>query len=269
MHLVSLLFHDVYEQAASESGFCSPAADRYKLTVSEFEAQLAGAARTRGDRPWLAANLWAAGGQAGRLNSRESGFLITVDDGGVSFWTSVAERLEAIGWRGHCFVTTGEMGCRGFLDAAQLRSLDARGHVIGTHTVSHPARLSACPVAEVQREWAQSRQVLEDILGRAVEVGSVPGGYYSRAVALAARDAGLRLLFTSDPATGVRDVDGILVAGRFTLRSGHPADMAARLVARAPWTRYAEWARWHAKGVAKPVLGPSYSRVADWILNHG
>jgi peptidoglycan/xylan/chitin deacetylase (PgdA/CDA1 family) len=268
MHLVSLLFHDVYERATSESGFCSPAADRYKLSVPEFEAQVIGAALVRPDAPRLATDLLSAAGQSGQ-SSGGCGFVFTADDGGVSYHTCVAERLEAFGWRGHCFVTTDAVGNRGFLDAAQLRSLDVRGHVIGTHTASHPPRLSACTFTDVRQEWTRSRQALEDILGHAVVTGSVPGGYHSRHVALAARDAGLRLLFTSNPTTCVRDVEGLLVAGRFTLRRGHPPDMAAGLVAPAPWKRYAEWARWNAKGVAKPVLGSSYGRVADWILNHG
>src|SRR5512143_1102489 len=40
MRGVSLLFHDVYATDPSESGFRSTAADRYKLTVPDFEAQL-------------------------------------------------------------------------------------------------------------------------------------------------------------------------------------------------------------------------------------
>src|SRR5438876_863848 len=62
MHLVSLLFHDVYRSDPSESGFCSPGADRYKLTVERFAAQLDGVAAACDAFP----------------------FLITVDDGGVS-----------------------------------------------------------------------------------------------------------------------------------------------------------------------------------------
>ena len=47
MRVVSLLFHDVYESDPGESGFCSPAADRYKLSVRDFVAQLDGLAKLR------------------------------------------------------------------------------------------------------------------------------------------------------------------------------------------------------------------------------
>ena len=49
MPLVSLLFHDVYRGEPRESGFDSAAADRYKLSVPEFETQLR---RTTISGPW-------------------------------------------------------------------------------------------------------------------------------------------------------------------------------------------------------------------------
>src|SRR5204863_2528974 len=100
MRAVSLLFHDVYVRDTCESGFWSSAADRYKLSLADFEAQLAGLAGVRADAPVLASDPWLDGERKARP------FLITVDDGGVSYYTIVADRLEALGWRGHCFIST-------------------------------------------------------------------------------------------------------------------------------------------------------------------
>src|ERR1044071_9613482 len=130
MRTVSLLFHDVYAKDPRESGFASEAADRYKLSVTAFDAHLAAIASVP-DVP----------------------FLITLDDGGVSYHTVLADRLEARGGRGHCFVSTNQIGTRGFLDAAQIRELDARGHVIGSHSASHPSRFSACRPEQMREEW--------------------------------------------------------------------------------------------------------------------
>jgi len=94
----------------------------------------------------------------------------------------------------------------------------------------------------------------------------VPGGYFSPAVARAARDAGLRVLFTSEPVTRVSDDSGLLTVGRFTIRRGDPHDRARRLVSAPAWARSVEWASWNAKGLVKPLLGPSYVRIADWLL---
>jgi peptidoglycan/xylan/chitin deacetylase (PgdA/CDA1 family) len=276
MRTVSLLFHDVYATDPRESGFGSPAADRYKLPLGQFEALLAELAQVRADAPVLVQDI--SGGLkasayhddivTGDLKVSGYPYLVTVDDGGVSYYTVVADRLEARGWRGHCFVSTDAIGTRGFLSASQLRELDRRGHVIGSHSASHPARFSACEAAHMRQEWTRSRMVLEDLLGHEVHTASVPGGYYSRRVARSARDAGLRVVFTSEPITASHDEDGILVIGRFTLRRGHPTNRAGHLAGREPWVRYQEWASWRAKGVVKPLLGPLYSPAADWVLTH-
>jgi peptidoglycan/xylan/chitin deacetylase (PgdA/CDA1 family) len=240
MQHVSLLFHDVFVSDARESGFNSPAADRYKLSIREFDAQL---------------------GHSNDLGAAR----LTFDDGGVSFYTIVADKLEARGLRAYCFVTTDFIGRAGFLDAAQIRELDARGHVIGTHSASHPTRFSALSRADMRREWMHSRQCLEDALGHAVTTGSVPGGYFSRDVGRAAAESGLVLLFNSEPVRSSRTIDGCTIAGRFTIRRGAPSHLARRLVQSAPWARSKEWAAWNAKGIVKPLLGSSYPRVADWI----
>jgi peptidoglycan/xylan/chitin deacetylase (PgdA/CDA1 family) len=192
-------------------------------------------------------------------------FAITVDDGGVSYYTLMADRLDALGWRGHCFVSTDFIGQRGFLTASQIRELDARGHLIGSHTASHPFRFSSRPVEEMRQEWLRSRQVLEDLLGHAVVTASVPGGYFSQDVARTAAASGLRTLFTSEPVTAVEEADGCVLVGRFTLRHGSAADASAKFVRSAPWTRYGAWTSWNAKGLVKPLLGNSYVRVADWV----
>ena len=258
MHAISLLFHDVYAADPRESGFASNTADRYKLSVPAFEAQLRGLAGVHRDAP---------------REATDRPCVITVDDGGVSCHTLIADRLEALGWRGHCFVTTDVIGRRGFLDAAQIRDLDARGHVIGSHSASHPSRFSACGADRMLQEWSRSRQVLEDLLGHEVVVASLPGGYYSRMVARAARDAGLRVLFTSEPTTVIRDEQGCDVIGRFTIRRGHGPDTARRLVMSPPWARRRAWASWNAKGLIKPLLGPAYTGVADLMrgghVTHG
>jgi hypothetical protein len=96
----------------------------------------------------------------------------------------------------------------------------------------------------------------------------VPGGYYSKAVARSAGEAGLRLLFNSEPVTKREDEGGCTVAGRFTIRRGDPADMSRRLLLPAPWARWGAWTRWNAKALVKPILGPAYIRVADLVAGH-
>jgi hypothetical protein len=114
-------------------------------------------------------------------------------------------------------------------------------------------------------EWTKSRRVLEDLLGHDVRVASLPGGYFSPTVARTAAEAGLQVLFTSEPVTRANREGDCTIVGRFAIRAGADAAFSRKLVESARWARSEEWARWQVKGLLKPVLGPFYSRLADRI----
>jgi hypothetical protein len=242
---VYLLFHDVYADDPRESGFCSPAADRYKLTVRQFERELSALAEAR---------------------PRSLPFTLTFDDGGQSFYSIVADRIEALGMRAHCFVTTDYIDHAGFLTRAQIRELHQRGHGIGSHSASHPSRMHACPPGVILDEWRTSIARLEDITGARIDTASVPGGFYNRTVGEAAATAGVTTLFTSEPVLSTTRLGTCRIEGRFTIRQHSAPGLSARLVGERPWSRWAMWADWNAKAVIKPILGPLYIRVADWLM---
>src|SRR6185503_14157295 len=100
MRAISLLFHVVFVDDPGESGFVSAAANRYKLTVADFDAQLDGVAAARTEPPILASALEHGDDQsvpAGpprwhrtrrnppHTSARITPFAITVDDGGESY----------------------------------------------------------------------------------------------------------------------------------------------------------------------------------------
>lgn len=259
--VLTLLYHDVYGDDPAESGFEGTGARRYKLSRAEFELQVASLAEVAVTPPLT--DMGAAGGADGKP------FAITVDDGGVSYHSVIAGCLESRGWRGHCFMTTDWIGRSGFLDASKLRELHARGHVIGSHSVTHPARFAACGWDQMLREWTDSRRALQDILGADVTSASVPGGYFSRRVAQAARVAGFTTLFTSEPETRVRDVGGCRVFGRHTLRRGGPTRLPARLLRGERLPQYREWLSWNGKKALKAVLGTGYMQLTALMTHNG
>ena len=252
--LLSLLYHDVYRSDAAESGFLGAAAGRYKLPLAEFDLQLERLAAVMEEPPVLVT--------ANRFAEGKPRVAFTVDDGGISYYTDLAERLEDRGWRGHCLVTTGWIGRGGFVNTRHLRELHARGHVIGSHSVTHPGRFSACTPVQMLNEWRESRAALEDILGAPVTVASVPGGYFSHQVAETADEAGIRHLFTSEPETRVHQVGACQVYGRYTIRRGDAPDHAARLVSGVPTAVYGAWLKWNAKKLPKAILGAEYAALA-------
>jgi peptidoglycan/xylan/chitin deacetylase (PgdA/CDA1 family) len=189
---------------------------------------------------------------------------MTFDDGGASYYTVVADRLEAFGWRGHCFIPTSKIGSAGFLDKRQIVELRARGHVIGSHSVSHPARISGLTPDQVYSEWHESVTVLEDLLGERISLGSVPAGYISSAVARLASEAGLAALFTSDPSVRSQYVQGCTLFGRFTVRGGMSTESTVRLARLQVVTRLQRWSEWTLKRMTKGVLGDGYQKLAHW-----
>lgn len=258
MQLIALEYHDIVEAGRwDDSGFPGASAATYKLAVADFASHV-DAVRASGAA--VASDLTTVPDAAGRIVAW------TFDDGGIGYIQHAADRLEAAGWRGHVFMTTSQIDARGFLGAADLRDLHRRGHVIGTHSRSHLARLSRQPDSVISDEWRHSITDLEDVLGEAVRVGSVPGGFHSRRVAELAGAAGLSTLFTSEPETAVSRVSGCAVVGRFTLRRGHTASYARRLVGASAVARTGQWMQWNAKKVAKAAAGDIYARVRERLL---
>lgn len=256
--LINLLFHDVYQHTTNESGFSGAGADRYKLPIAGFRAQLSSVRAVRGDKPVLINSLPEYG--SGLLP-----FAISVDDGGISYHSIIAPLLAEHGWLGHCLITTGHIGQPGFLHKQHIRELHAAGHLIGSHSVNHPAVFSNLSWDQLIMEWEQSKQTLEDIIGERITVGSVPGGSYSRNVAMAARAAGLEILMTSEPQTSEQDVDGCHVSGRFTLRRNSPPDLAGKLVRLKRGRRNQQWLAWNSKKLLKRALGAGYTRACNWL----
>src|ERR1051325_11082595 len=125
MRLVCLLFHDVFMRRAEESGFVSQAANRYKLSLNEFDRQLDSLAEL-GAQPTVLHDLDGLIAADESLDAADSPphFVFSFDDGGLSYYTLVADRFDERGWTGHCFVPTNFIGRRGFLSKAEIRDLD-------------------------------------------------------------------------------------------------------------------------------------------------
>jgi peptidoglycan/xylan/chitin deacetylase (PgdA/CDA1 family) len=77
----------------------------------------------------------------------------------------------------------------------QLRELAARGVEIGSHTVTH-AHLPQLSDAKLRREMRESRERLEDELGRPCRYLAYPFGEDDARVHAAARDAGYSAAYT-------------------------------------------------------------------------
>src|SRR5262249_24992447 len=145
MRARSIMYHDVVENGDfASSGFPGEGAHVYKLRREDFERHLEA------------------------IGQRE--VMLTFDDGGASFLHPIADLLEARERRGYFFITTDRIGTAGFLSADEVRELHRRGHVVGSHSASHPTRMAALSRAELDREWRVSLARLGEMLGERVTV---------------------------------------------------------------------------------------------------
>jgi peptidoglycan/xylan/chitin deacetylase (PgdA/CDA1 family) len=257
---VTLVDHDVVLPGGlGQSGIAGGDADVYKLLRDEFDAQMNELARVVRHPPVTADALLA--------DSLDDQVVLSFDDGGVSAYDTTAGILEAHGWRGTFFVVTDWIGRPGFLEAQQIQSLRDRGHAIGSHSCSHPARFSRLSAAEMRDEWERSAAELARILGAPPLAASVPCGDYSREVGEAASSAGYKLLFNSEPLIRVRDIDGFLVAGRFSVQRGSAPVTAAALAARRWLPRSRQWAYWNFNKALKKTGGAAWLKLRKRILD--
>ncbi len=258
MQQMTLLYHDVIEGDRHEvSGFPDPAARRYKLDRADFVRHL-DAIEAATSRAPIAVHA---------IESEPTSpcpVTIGFDDGGVSALTIIAPEFEQRGWPAHFFITTDYIGTPGFLTEDQIRELHSRGHVIGSHSCSHPNPMAGCSSEQLADEWSRSIARLSEIVGEQVTVGSIPGGAYSKEVARQAAAAGITWLFTSEPTRRPWQVNGCTLLGRFGIEMEDSPEKAAAFASGQFSTRAKEWAVWNTKKTIKRLAGPLFYKIRAW-----
>jgi peptidoglycan/xylan/chitin deacetylase (PgdA/CDA1 family) len=147
-------------------------------------------------------------GEQGRSEQRRFVCTTSWDDGSVHD-LRLAELLATYGLPGTFYVPLSNS--RPTLSPAELRWLSQQFE-IGAHTVNH-VRLRGLANSQAQREVADSKKQLEDILGKPCSIFCFPGGSYSKIHFRMLREAGfvaartVELLSLERP----RTIDGIAV----------------------------------------------------------
>jgi peptidoglycan/xylan/chitin deacetylase (PgdA/CDA1 family) len=165
----------------------------------------------------------------------EAGGLValTFDDGYTDFLEHAVPLLDRHGMTGTLYVVAGQLGGANGWDtgpqlpimtADQVRAVDAAGHEVGSHTMTH-ARLAGADPDVLTEEVAGSRRVLQEVLQHEVAGFCYPYGAYDEAAADAVAAAGY------DNACVIGDYHP---GDRFTLPRCYvsPQDTALHLIAR-------------------------------------
>ena len=236
--MIYLMYHDVLNSVDGASGFKNESAFQYKLLKQDFENQI-------------------------RL-LRDYEVCFTFDDGGESFITVIAPILEKYSKRGIFFISTKYIGTPGFLSIEQIKELDSRGHVIGSHSHSHPQNISSLSKDLILEEWETSISILSSILGKKIHTASIPNGYESPIVISCAREIGITELFTSKPTTNIKLDKGIRLIGRYVVLDTTSEKLVKKIVS-SKVVRLVYLLKWNILKVLKDILGNYYHKVKNFM----
>jgi peptidoglycan/xylan/chitin deacetylase (PgdA/CDA1 family) len=252
-----LLYHDVVNDPKA-SGFSGKDADLYKIDVECFAGHLKALLKSP---PTVSCPRDLSSPRPDRT------IILSFDDGGASAYTTIAPMLEEHGIRGVFFVVTDRIGAPGFLTKEQILHLHQQGHVIGSHSHTHPMRFASMGSHRILQEWSTSREILEKITGAPVLTASVPGGFYSAEVARLAEQAGYQILYNSEPRETSHYMGKILVMGRFIIQRHTPARDVVDLAFGHGFLRLRQVVFWNFKKILKAVGGPSWIVFRKWVFN--
>lgn len=244
---IILMYHDVYKNKASESGFQNSTAIKYKVPSDDFESHV----------KYIYGLI-----ESGVLGKGSIEF--TFDDGGVSFYEVIAPILEKYNFKGVFFITTKYIGTDGFLSESDIVELDKRGHVIGAHSHTHPSGMKDLSNEVLKNEWNHSIKCLNDILNKGIIFASIPGGSYSDKVFDVLFDLGVTNVYTSKPATNSYKYKNSNIYGRFDVNSTTSLASVNKIVTSSRFRRKLI-VKNQLMNVIKVLLGNSYFKIRKMI----
>ena len=169
----------------------------------------------------------------------EGAMAVTFDDGLADFAEHAWPELSSRGMPSTLYAVAGYLGDRSrwldgpaadspMLSVEQLAALADDGVEIGAHSMTHP-QLDLLPRDRAFREIADSKDALEQVLGRPVTTFAYPHGHHTRAVKDLVVEAG----YTS--AAAVRDMfshehDDVFALARLTITDATTSEGLGRLL---------------------------------------
>jgi peptidoglycan/xylan/chitin deacetylase (PgdA/CDA1 family) len=186
-HIVFLMYHEL-ELPGRKLCQSDPGYVRYILPLAEFRKQM----------QWLRDSGFRG------LNISEAlaypsapSICITFDDGCETDLIAAVPLLREFGFHATFFITAGFLDTPGYLSSQQLRELDSQEFEIGCHSMTHPY-LSDLSDSEMQREIADAKIKIEQILSHPIKHFSCPGGRYNQRVLALTKQAGFNSVANSD-----------------------------------------------------------------------
>ena len=241
MKEIVFMYHDVFINKPTESGLAS---EIYKLKVDEFEGHLS---------------------MLQELTDGETRPILTFDDGGSSFYEPISFLLDKYGFKGRFFIATKYINTVGFMGREQIKDLYKRGHLIGSHSHSHPENFAALDYVSIKNEWEQSVHILSDIINSPITIASIPNGYQSHNVLFYAKQSGITDLYTSCPTLKTTYFDTMRLHGRFVILSSTGINGLRKIIYSSSY-RFNLYLKNQLLMIPKIVLGKKYEPFKNYLF---
>lgn len=232
--MIFLMFHDVVDQSCPISGFQTLGAIQYRLDKDTFENFVSYIAESQTD------------------------VALSFDDGGVSSIKIIAPTLEKYSKKGLFCITTSCVGRTGFLSEDQIRALDANGHIIASHSHTHPKDISKLSERDLFEEWYKSKEILENILNKPIVAASIPGGAVSKKVIQSLFKAGYSEIYTSEPSIVKQKYKEGFVVGRFAIKNSTTNTELQQLLGNLSYRRRLLF-KYRILRIVKLLMGKNYN----------
>jgi len=250
---VFLMYHELEApgrtRCQSEPGYV-----RYVLHATQFRHQM----------ELLKREQWQGVSVSDAVRFREGKTVaITFDDGSETDLLCAAPLLRQLGFGATFYITSAWLGQPGHLSQAQLRELCALGFEIGCHSMTH-AYLPDLDQNGLQREIAEAKSRLEQVIGAPVEHFSCPGGRFDQRVAEVARQAGYRTVATSRIQANSPSTDRFTLGRVAVLRSTSLSEFRRICMGHGLWKSRASL---RLREAGRKLLGNSnYDRLRNLLL---
>jgi len=192
-------------------------------------------------------------------------FAITFDDGWESDYTEAFAALREVGMRATFFVVPNDVGTPSHLSWAQLREMVGAGMEVGSHSLTHPF-MHRLDRAGLEREFGESKAILEARLGQPVRAASLPRGWEPPVFQDVLRDLGYRVFCTSRVGWWYPGASPLAMP-RVVVRRGTPPEELGAIAAGEPRALWRMQSIDAMKNAAKRCLGPDgWQRIRGPLL---
>lgn len=123
--------------------------------------------------------------------------VLTFDDGYADNFSVALPVLQKYNLFGTFFIISGKIGQADYMTSAQIKSLSSAGNEIGSHTVNH-LDLATLKTANLDKELADSKTALEDLIDQKVISLCYPSGKFNAAVENEANVIGYKTAVTTE-----------------------------------------------------------------------